>query len=177
MRQIVMNGLTNAIKYSNAAVNGAIRVVACIRSANNTDINDSRGSGSRDGGAAAGSRGGAGSRVTLPPAQQWLVIQVLDRGPGLRGMNEKTMFTDFSAAPTVTTTAPQDYGKTQVGSSGVGLPICARCGYCCCSSSSSCCCCCLLPLCVGPLRHGGGVAMCARRLQARVAARRAVARI
>ena len=92
------NGLTNAIKYSNAPVNGPIRVYVrtCVASA------------------------------TTSGPREALHIDVLDHGEGLGDTDEATLFTDFAAAgsPRRPLPAARSHG---VGSSGVGLPICARC--------------------------------------------------
>ena len=110
VRQVVCNGLTNAIKYSNAPLNGAIRV--CVRARMDSPPQ------------AAPGRTAA---VPGPAARaQWLCIDVLDCGEGLGDLEgeEATLFTDFAAAVTkgVGVGAPR-----AIGSSGVGLPICARC--------------------------------------------------
>ena len=114
VRQIVTNGLTNAIKYSNAAANGAIRVLLHT-------------------GATRESRDTAGvtldqstSAAAPPPA--YLFIDLLDRGPGLRGTTEAVLFQDFFAPITHPHEVIQQSSRNlvHVGSSGVGLPVCAR---------------------------------------------------
>ena len=61
----------------------------------------------------------------LAARAQWLCIDVLDFGEGLRDLegDEATLFTDFAAA----VTKGAGVGALRdIGSSGVGLPICAR---------------------------------------------------
>jgi signal transduction histidine kinase len=118
VRQIVMNGLTNAVKYSNAPENGAIRVVVHTGEDDAGRANDTPHT-AADGAAVV--RFGP-----MSPPPRLLCIDVLDHGPGMRGVDEKVLFTDF-LAPVV---APQPQsltaGHTTVGSSGVGLPVCSR---------------------------------------------------
>ena len=116
VRQIVMNGLTNAVKYSNAPENGAIRVVLRTCAAQGIQI---------DAAAPATTPAAAARHQEL---QRLLCVEVLDRGPGLRGLCERVLFTDFGA-PTVTTgggSARYADRVVRIGSSGVGLPICHR---------------------------------------------------
>jgi hypothetical protein len=54
-----------------------------------------------------------------------IVIEVLDGGPGLRGATEARLFSDFAGA-TTPSGAAQGGTNRGVGSSGLGLPICAR---------------------------------------------------
>lgn len=138
VRQIIMNGLTNAAKYSNPPLNGAIRVVASIE--HQFDDVDQvpaglRGSfrrgnrGKLSGAPRATTTAVAAYSGTVPdaesPRQSWLCIDVLDCGPGLQGVSEKVIFTDF-ACPVMMSPVPNN---NHVGSSGVGLPICARYGW------------------------------------------------
>jgi hypothetical protein len=114
VRQIIMNGLTNAVKYSNAPTNGAIRVVvrACPVESD---------------AAAIATDDVVAPAVTLP---RLLCFDVLDRGPGLRGLDESVLFKDFLApvaASETTSSASRKHDRIRVGSSGVGLPVCARC--------------------------------------------------
>jgi signal transduction histidine kinase len=118
VRQIVMNGLTNAVKYSNAPENGPIRVVV---------------------GASVDAVALEFALLDNTPGasqpQQWVYFDVLDRGAGLGGTNEAILFTDFAAPTSVTSihsthTRESMHGSSSdvhVGSSGVGLPICSRC--------------------------------------------------
>ena len=144
VRQIVMNGLTNAIKYSNPRQNGPIRVAVSVQRGEPQGGAGPRAAGPRAAGAdqrtllAAPAPAAAAAAVTPVGASEWLVIDVLDRGPGLRGLQEKTLFTDFAAPTTEGTrtrvsvvpsspSSPSPTGRSNpVGSSGVGLPICAR---------------------------------------------------
>jgi signal transduction histidine kinase len=143
VRQIILNGLTNAIKYSNACVNGAIRVV--VSTAHRAALAEA-------GGVPMLSRAGSsrrGSKYSIAP-QEWLRISVLDCGPGLRGLDEKTMFTDFAVQTDADKQGVESHsGRVlPVGSSGVGLTICSRCdcssllfvGVVCCSCCCRCCC-------------------------------------
>ena len=119
VRQIVMNGLTNAIKYSNAPENGAILV--CVR-ADEDDagamVNPVR---------AAARRASAVVHAGVPP-RALLCIDVLDHGHGLGGVDESAMFSDFAAPLGVNSGIGQDpQTGFRVGSSGVGLPVCFRC--------------------------------------------------
>lgn len=123
MRQIIMNGLTNAVKYSNAPENGAIQVV--VR-ASNDDVGGAQATTTHA--AAASAEIGY---VTVQPLPPFLCFEVLDCGPGLCGVDEKALFTDF-AAPAFSGgssfgTPPRRASNSHVGSSGVGLPICSRC--------------------------------------------------
>ncbi len=146
VKQIIMNGLTNAVKYSNAPANGAVRIAIHVESAVAAVAAVGRGSRStrppdtRSRVAAAGPRAvrapgettATGPGVAADAAAPWLVIEVLDRGPGLRGVNEDVLFVDF-LAPVVQGGTPyrKPTADTQsgihIGSSGVGLPVCARC--------------------------------------------------
>jgi signal transduction histidine kinase len=138
VRQIIMNGLTNAAKYSNPPLNGAIRVVASIEiQFDDVDqvpagLRDSFRRGNRgklSGAPRATTTAVAAYSGTVPdaesPRQSWLCIDVLDCGPGLQGVSEKVIFTDF-ACPVMMSPVPNN---NHVGSSGVGLPICARYGW------------------------------------------------
>jgi signal transduction histidine kinase len=126
VRQIVMNGLTNAVKYSNAPENGPIQVVM------RTYAPGAR-SGGRGPGEAAATTGYVAVAVQQASTQPLLLcVEVLDHGPGLRGLHESVLFTDFGA-PTSEVTAHAGHGRysgtnrtVRVGSSGVGLPICKR---------------------------------------------------
>jgi CheY-like chemotaxis protein len=113
VRQIVMNGLTNAVKYSNAPENGPIRVAV------SAGLDEE----------APAARGAAVVPMASSPLQHWLFVDVLDHGPGMGGVDENVLFTDFAAAtpvhhPMLHSSHGNDY---HVGSSGVGLPICSRC--------------------------------------------------
>ncbi len=140
MRQIVMNGLTNSAKYANVSAAAPIRIAVYI----------GRGGGGGGGGDAAVvlapsaaspphpfvANSGRSVHVEPRPAPPaWLCFDVLDQGTGLRGITERVLFKDF-AAP-VGTSALHQHGRvsgssagtnnSKVGSSGLGLPICARC--------------------------------------------------
>ena len=96
VRQIVTNGLTNAVKYAPPATCGPIRVVCRVRPPPTASLGPD-----------------------APTAPRMLSIDVLDGGPGLRGQTEDALFADFgSVVPTARTGA--------VGSSGLGLAICNR---------------------------------------------------
>ncbi len=102
VRQIVTNGLTNAVKYGAPTKFEPIRVVA------------------RAAAAAAARQSGAGDRHDhddLQPSS--LTVEVIDCGPGLCGQTEDAMFADFAAHVPATRTGA-------VGSSGLGLAICNR---------------------------------------------------
>ncbi len=127
VRQIVMNGLTNAVKYSNAPVNGPIRVVVSVCD------DAATGSGGGGGGSGSGSAQSGSVIIALAadagaPPRGLLCFDVLDRGQGLGGLSDEALFVDFLAPVGLSTnhntTAPQ--AGFHVGSSGVGLPICAR---------------------------------------------------
>jgi hypothetical protein len=114
VRQIIMNGLTNAIKYSNAPANGPIQVVARICSKPVVVLPESTVVL-----ATANYTGG------VTPLRQLLCIDVLARGPGLCGIDESVLFVDF-AAPVIDsshgTAMVLTTGSTitnRVGSSGV----------------------------------------------------------
>ncbi len=138
VRQIVMNGLTNAIKYSNPRQNGPIRVAVSVQRGEPQGGAGPRAAGADQRTLLAAPAPAAAAAVTPVGASEWLVIDVLDRGPGLRGLQEKTLFTDFAAPTTEGTrtrvsvvpsspSSPSPTGRSNpVGSSGVGLPICAR---------------------------------------------------
>ena len=119
VRQIVMNGLTNAIKYSRAGVDGAIRVVVRVETAVAAAVDGS--------GGIIGRSSGCGPSV--PASGAWLCIDVLDRGPGMRGVAEHLLFADF-AAPLSFASLPEPAAVSSrvvpVGSSGIGLSICAK---------------------------------------------------
>ncbi len=119
VRQILTNGLTNAIKYANAPETGPIRVAVGVVEAPGRGFASprlSRGSGS-----------GAGAATTGGAAPRWLCFEVIDQGPGLRGLSEAVMLVDFLAP--VRGAAPETgdaRAAIRIGSSGVGLPVCAR---------------------------------------------------
>ncbi len=129
VRQIVMNGLTNAIKYANAPANGAIRIVVSThRDYSAGDPNLRRKGGRRSCSctrreAAATT---ASAMYTGGPVE-WLCIDVLDRGPGLRGIGEAALFTDFGAPVVGRNANTNPSNPVVVGSTGIGLPICGRC--------------------------------------------------
>ena len=116
VRQIVVNGLTNAMKYAPPATRGAILVVCCVRHSFGWSV------ASRDeGGVRAGGGGGGGGGGGLEDAGH-ISIEVIDCGPGLHGQSERELFQDFgSAAPVAHTGA-----VSAVGSSGLGLAISKR---------------------------------------------------
>ena len=142
VKQIIMNGLTNAVKYSNAPANGAV----CIVVGTCDDLGRPYSPRGHPGAAASNAAVGtgtmpatmstglptAGSKVS-EPAQKWLCIDVLDQGQGLRGVEESVLFVDFLApiTPTFVGAAPGTVAAAahhiHVGSSGVGLPVCAKC--------------------------------------------------
>ena len=111
VRQIITNGLTNAIKYAAPSVHGPIRVLCAVTSQHGLHVAAPP---SRDGGNQM-SAGAAGASS----ASRALTIEVLDSGPGLRGQSESTLFADFAATVPETRTGA-------VGSSGLGLAICNR---------------------------------------------------
>ena len=127
VRQIIMNGLTNAVKYSNAPENGAITVMVHtgpLAAAAGDDIPPPPNT--------TGTSAIAVAVRPPPRREQWLFIDVLDHGPGLQGVDEKLLFSDFAAPvqlarPSLHSTHGTSDGF-HVGSSGVGLPICSRCG-------------------------------------------------
>ena len=109
VRQIVMNGLTNAVKYSNAPANGPIRIAV------HTCANEAQPQ-------AFPTHARTPAPGTMEP--RWLIFDVLDCGPGLRGVTESVLFADFTAPIGVHMASE---GSFRIGSSGVGLPVCARC--------------------------------------------------
>ena len=147
VRQIVMNGLTNSAKYARVTVSEPIRVAVYL------DDDPTGGHGAAAGAPPATEAvpGGAGdTMVRVGPRASagasdgtaWLCIDVLDQGAGLRGVDEEVLFRDF-AAPVGTSTlnhhissGHESSGGSKssgskpriitVGSSGLGLPICAR---------------------------------------------------
>ncbi len=134
VRQIVMNGLTNAVKYSNAPDNGPIQVVMRTYAVPPGAVEHGSGDAAHTSDAAAATTGSAALAVHqgLTSMQPLLLcVEVLDHGPGLRGLNESVLFTDF-AAPTSDVTNHGNQGRyrttdaVRVGSSGIGLPICKR---------------------------------------------------
>ena len=126
-----MNGLTNAIKYSNAPENGPIQVL--VRACNE----DAAGSAAHTPQAMTSVEVAAAGSATEPPPSpppRFLCFEVLDRGLGLCGIDESVLFTDFAAPMLPSTVASSSHGtltrrpsELHVGSSGVGLPICWRC--------------------------------------------------
>ena len=142
MRQIIMNGLTNAVKYSNAPANGAIRILVGTCD----DLGRPYSPRGHPGAAASNAEVGTGTMpatmstglptagsIFLEPAQKWLCIDILDHGQGLRGLDESVMFVDFlapvapSRAGISPTTVAASAHPIHIGSSGVGLPVCAKC--------------------------------------------------
>ncbi len=109
VRQIVTNGITNAIKYGNAAVSGPIRVSLRVQSARVEPRVD-----------------GGASSVTIDGGTHYLSICVEDGGPGLRGLTDAVLYKDFYAPVRSVGTGSSAKG-IHVGSSGVGLPVCTRC--------------------------------------------------
>jgi CheY-like chemotaxis protein len=96
VRQIVTNGLTNAVKYAHPGTfGGPIHVFVSLRDA---------------------PLGAAGA---VASTSSGVAIEVIDTGPGLRGQTESALFADFGAAVPTTRTGA-------VGSSGLGLAICNR---------------------------------------------------
>ena len=127
VRQIIMNGLTNAVKYSNAPENGAITVMVHtgpLAAAAGDDIPPPPNT--------TGTSAIAVAVRPPPRREQWLFIDVLDHGPGLQGVDEKLLFSDFAAPVQLARSSLHSTHGTSdafhVGSSGVGLPICSRCG-------------------------------------------------
>jgi hypothetical protein len=114
VRQIITNGLTNAVKYSNAPENGAIRVVARVSSKAASP-------------APPDAPGGGHASVSIGNSASCLLLEVLDCGHGLRGVAEDVLLKDFLAPTTATGDAIEPGGSLMhVGSSGVGLPVCGR---------------------------------------------------
>jgi hypothetical protein len=111
VRQIIMNGLTNAVKYSNAPVNGPIAVVVSARDDADATLADSP---------------ATLSAVSIHPAPEFICFDVLDRGPGLGGLSDDVFFADFLAPVTSVAATSHSKSTIHVGSSGVGLPICSR---------------------------------------------------
>ena len=130
VRQIVMNGLTNAAKYSDAPANGAIRVVVRVLPPDDAVV-------------AVTTRSLARSAATVQPTAaaaafaSTLCFDVLDCGAGLRGIDEETLVTEFATTRRGSRyAAAHAAGGSQVaaamhggvvGSSGVGLPLCRKC--------------------------------------------------
>jgi hypothetical protein len=111
VRQIVMNGLTNAIKYAPPGRHGPIVVRCDVRSAGGGDATHGNAPPAPDAHATV---------HAVPPAGQVVAIQIVDCGPGLQGQTEATLFADFAAH------VPAAAGARSVGSSGLGLAICNR---------------------------------------------------
>jgi hypothetical protein len=127
VRQIIMNGLTNAVKYSNAPENGAIRVV--LRVCDDVAAGPASASAPHAATRAALVVAAADPAAARAHMVHWLCFAVVDHGPGLRGVGEDKLFTDFLAPITThdTHACTPVAGSIHVGSSGVGLPVCARC--------------------------------------------------
>ena len=140
-RQIIMNGLTNAVKYSNPRENGPIRIVVHVEPGSIAGGDGHRGGSAHtvsgvDGRHAAYSFLSVSAPVAMDVevpgvSNQLLCIDVLDCGPGLGGVDEALLFSDFAAPVplgTATVQASSHGGSNEfhVGSSGVGLPICSR---------------------------------------------------
>lgn len=99
LRQVLTNGLSNAMKYGRACSGSPVVVrVRCTAA---------------DGG---------------EDDRQWLLFEILDGGPGLQGLTEETLFSDFAVAATAID--PARLGARSIGSSGLGLPIIARLARC-----------------------------------------------
>ena len=114
-----MNGLTNAVKYSNAVENGAIQVVVSLC----TDETPSRPSPTTR---VSFARVPRSQIAVFVPPQLMLCIDVLDRGPGLCGLSETVAFADFMAPVVAPVADEHAVNALRVGSSGVGLPICDK---------------------------------------------------
>jgi hypothetical protein len=73
--------------------------------------------------------GRSGCGPSVPASGAWLCIDVLGRGPGMRGVAEHLLFADF-AAPLSFASLPEPAAVSSrlvpVGSSGIGLSICAK---------------------------------------------------
>ncbi len=100
LRQIILNGLTNSVKYASASATGIVVSVAITPAAAITP--DTPGG------------GGAGS----------ITFSVTDDGAGLpAGVTAEMLFQDFNAVSKAAS-------NSRVQSTGLGLPICNRLGHC-----------------------------------------------
>ena len=121
VRQILTNGLTNAVKYAAPSMMGPIRVVCGLRSSGHSTVQQQQQRRSSVDAGAHDTRPPTcnGENHTVSPFRDVVTIEVLDCGPGLRGQTEATLFADFAANIPSTRTG-------HVGSSGLGLAICNR---------------------------------------------------
>lgn len=146
LRQILANGLSNAVKYARASAPVLVSVrlsdgratAAAAAAPSADDMAHER--------AGAAEPGDCFSTVTMhsPVAAPHrsssccahLLIEVLDTGGGLRGVPEETLFSDFAAigggggVGEAAAAAAARNGRMVIGSSGLGLPIIARLAKC-----------------------------------------------